>query len=298
MRPLRALAALVGLSSVAALGLTGCDPGTRYVDPVFSATTKSTWIYKTTTDLVTGRPISLRLDVYQPSGDTLEARPFIVWIHGGGFKNGDRGGGELFSTGYAQRGYVTASIDYRLDPGNKCLELRQGTIPPDQVEQESERCQRVVEAAADDARDAIRWLKLHASTFRLDTHRAVVAGGSAGALTALNVGQDSNPDHGDIPAGVKVEAVLAMSGCQNQADSIDSNDPPISILASGHDPLVPFACSVATVLKAKSVGTEALGIWYPDESAHASELYLDHRTEVDQQWTAWLVDQLDLAPAT
>ena len=56
------------------------------------------------------------MDVYEPAGDHARNRPAMVWIHGGGFRGGTRHQGNVvgLARAFAQRGYVAASIDYRL----------------------------------------------------------------------------------------------------------------------------------------------------------------------------------------
>lgn len=288
------LVALAGLA-VGAAGLSGCTPGRRYVDQVFSSATKTTAAYRTTTDLTTGDPLTLVADVYQPSGDTAAKRPVIVWIHGGGFKGGTRAAMADVADAYARRGYVTLSIEYRLDPGNRCQDLQDGKITdPDEAAAEHARCQRDITAAQNDALAAVGWVRRHAAEYRADPNRIAVGGGAAGAVTALNVAQRSNPGGGPIPSGTRVSAALAMSGCQYDPPSIDGNDAPISILASGDDQAVPYACSVATLNAAKAAGTATLGLLYPNESGHAQALYKTHRAAVDKAWTAFLVEHLHL----
>jgi dienelactone hydrolase len=288
------LAAVAGLA-VAAAGLTGCTPGRRYVDQVFSSTTKTTVAYRTIPDLTTGKPLTLVTDVYQPAGDTAAKRPVIVWIHGGGFKGGNRSSLADVAAAYARRGYVTLSIEYRLDPGNRCQELQDGKITdPDEAAAEHDRCERDITAAQNDGLAAVGWVRRHAAEYRADPNRIAVGGGSAGAVTALNVAQRANPGGGPMPSGTRVSAALAMSGCQYDPPAIDGNDAPISILASGGDQAVPFGCSVATLNAAKAAGTPTLGLLYPDESGHALALYKAHRAAVDQAWTAFLVDHLHL----
>ena len=62
---------------------------------------------------------TLKLDVYQPHGDTVTKRPAIVWVHGGGFKTGTKTSGEIVDQAneFAKRGYLNVSIDYRLTAG-------------------------------------------------------------------------------------------------------------------------------------------------------------------------------------
>src|SRR5690606_6564042 len=59
--------------------------GRRFIDPVFpSAVVTPDLVYGTATHK--GQPFDLKLDVYEPTGDTAERRPLMVWIHGGAFQ--------------------------------------------------------------------------------------------------------------------------------------------------------------------------------------------------------------------
>ncbi len=266
-------------------------PSGRYTDLVFASAARSTAVYATAPALIGGAPTTLRLDVYEPVGDTLAARPAIVWIHGGGFVGGQRADMADIATAYARQGYVTFSIDYRVDRGSRCQAVQDGVITdPRQVA----RCAAVVEAAQDDALDAIRWVRDHAERYRIDTSKVAVGGGSAGAVTAINVAQNANPTHGAVRGRIKVSAALAVSGCNYDLSSIDANDAPISMLHAGGDRSVPYSCAVATVDRAKSFGTIARRIFYPRESGHGMALYHAHRVTVDASWTAFLKARLGL----
>jgi predicted esterase len=196
---------------------------------------------------------------------------------------------------YAQLGYVTASISYRLDPGNHCLQVQAGQYTGNQLATERARCETAILGARDDAAMAITWLRAHAATYGIDTTRVAVGGSSAGAITAIHVGETLNTPGSPPPASSRVSAVLAMSGCNYVAESIDSFDAPLAVSASGGDPLVPFACSVATVNAAESVGTPVVRNFFEQESAHAQALYAQHQAEIDRSWRLFLIDHLDLS---
>lgn len=293
---LAVVAALLA-SSKAAAGSAGAQdaapeggPSGRYTDRVFASAARSTATYATASALIGGAPTTLWLDIYQPVGDTLAARPAIVWIHGGGFVGGSRGDLADIATAYARRGYVTFSIDYRLDRGSRCGAVQDGVTDPQVVA----RCAAVIAAAQEDALDAIRWVRDNAATYRIDTTRVAVGGSSAGAVTALNVAQNANPTHGPVRGRIKVGAALAVSGCQYDLSSIDANDAPISMVHAGGDRTVPYSCAVATVDRVKSFATIARRIFYPDESRHGLALYDAHRLTVDASWTGFLKARLGL----
>jgi acetyl esterase/lipase len=104
---------------------------------------------------------SLRLDLYLPEGQG--PHPLIVWIHGGAFRSGDKGG--IFWSPMprqTERGYAVASINYRLSG------------------------QAIFPALVYDCKAAIRWLRANAGKYGLNAQRIVVAGESAGGhLSAL-----------------------------------------------------------------------------------------------------------------
>lgn len=266
----------------------------RYIDQVVASTSMTTHLYGQTTDLTTGAPLDLYADVYQPVGDTLATRPAIIWIHGGGFKAGNRTNMGDVAAEWARRGYVTLTISYRLDKGSRCQDVQDGEFTEPRLSVERTRCERAITAAQDDAFSALGWLRSHAAEFGVDTSRLVVGGSSAGAVTAVNVAQRANVAGGAVPAEKSVGAALAMSGCQYDLAAIDAEDAPIGMIASGGDAAVPYECSVATVDAAKRFGTLTVANYWPTESSHAMGLYRRHQAEIDAAWTAFLYQRLAL----
>lgn len=56
----------------------------RYLDEVFNATTVTSNVeYGYNVTVITGAPAldTLRMDVYEPTGDTASLRPLIIYIH-------------------------------------------------------------------------------------------------------------------------------------------------------------------------------------------------------------------------
>lgn len=126
----------------------------------------------------------LALDLYLPEKPASPALPVLVWVHGGGWKSGDKVNCPL--TWLAADGVAVASIDVRL--------LHAGQWP----------------AQIDDPRAAIRWLRENASRYGLDPKRIAIAGGSSGGHVTALVGTTS------APAGEKtssrVQAVIDFYG--------------------------------------------------------------------------------------
>jgi acetyl esterase/lipase len=157
------------------LAQSPCASG-RYATDVFTNyTTSSDIVYGQNTSW-NGASTTLKLDVYQPTGDTETNRPLIIWVHGGSFIAGSKTDGDMvaFSQRFAKKGYVCASIDYRL-----------GFFPFD-----SANAVKAVVRAVQDLRAAVRFFykdKQTINTYKIDTNNIYVGGSSAGAITSLHL---------------------------------------------------------------------------------------------------------------
>jgi len=162
------------------LAQTPCATG-RYATDVFpNVTTTSDITYGQNTSW-NGAATTLKMDVYQPTGDTEIKRPLLILVHGGSFIGGSKTDGDMvtFSQKFAKKGYVCASIDYRL-----------GFFPFD-----SANAVKAVVRATQDLRAAIRYFykdKQTTDTYKIDTNHIFIGGSSAGAITALHVGYLNN----------------------------------------------------------------------------------------------------------
>src|SRR5215831_5614184 len=68
-------------------------------------------------DIVYSQGARLMMDLARPKGPG--PYPAVIAIHGGGFSGGERAQWDPGILRLAQRGYVAASIDYRLAPRNQ-----------------------------------------------------------------------------------------------------------------------------------------------------------------------------------
>ncbi len=121
---------------------------------------------------VTKKDLKLKMDIYYPEGDSLDKRPLIMFIHGGGFYIGDKRSEAMveWCKYFAEMGYVTASVNYRL--GYK-------PIGPS-VERAGYR-------ALQDIHAAMRFLVKNADYYGIDPDLLFVGGSSAGGVTSLNL---------------------------------------------------------------------------------------------------------------
>ena len=107
-----------------------------------------------------------KLDLWRPAGNA--PAPLILFVHGGGWKRGDKDNatGATKVTHLLGHGYAVASIDYRLVP------------------------EATVEQQAADVALALSWLRAHAAANGIDTNRVVLMGHSAAAHLVALVGTD------------------------------------------------------------------------------------------------------------
>jgi acetyl esterase/lipase len=146
------------------------------------------------------RPLQLDLYLHR---DRAPARPLVIWVHGGGWSRGDARQSGAFAdwpgvlAGLAARGYVVASVDYRLSGEARF---------PAQVQ---------------DVKAAIRFLRSKAGDYGIDPSRVYLWGGSAGghlaALATLTCGVaafDPLASTGRLPHSQAVNAKpLSQSDC-------------------------------------------------------------------------------------
>lgn len=186
---------------------------------------------------------SFALDIYEPSGDTIQKRPVIVYAHGGAFLLGDKRmiPIEDFCRGMAQRGYVVVSIDYR-----KCFNTAS-----------SDAAVRAVYRAVQDMKAAIRYVKSNAAILRIDTNKIIAGGNSAGSIMAIHAAYAkeadrpmlqatyNNPDLGclecsgnNLPHIGRPNAVINLWGAIVDTVLIDAGDVPMIAIHGAADGLV------------------------------------------------------------
>jgi len=227
----------------------GCD-GVRYIDDSFQDVTISSNVLFGTNKTIGGKSQDLFMDIFEPSNDTESNRPLIIFAFGGAFVSGEKEKLHDLASAYARKGYVTASIDYRLYDK---LALIDSALLID-----------VVVKGIADMRAAIRYFKQDFSekgnTFGIDTNCIFVGGLSSGAIIACHVGLLNNNDEipeylrstieanggweGNSSANTqyssKVTGVLSFSGGIKEIEWITQNDVPVFSVHETGDAVVPY----------------------------------------------------------
>ena len=243
------LVAILTPLSISAQNALGCD-GKRYLQDVFTDTTQAKGV-EYGKNLASTVGASLLMDVIEPKGDVLTKRPLIILAFGGGFVSGARNEQymlDLCKT-FAKKGYVCATIDYRL------YDFAKGF--PDSLKISS-----TVIQAIQDMKAAIRYFKKNASlanAYRVDTANIILGGVSAGAITAMHTAEMDSTDN--IPTWLRnivkteggfegnagnpgfssaVKGALSLSGGLYQKEYLDKDDVPFMAYHGTNDVVVPF----------------------------------------------------------
>lgn len=233
-----------------------CD-GVRYIDQVFDEVTETFDIKFGENITVSGETKELLVDVFEPADDDFTERPFLLLLHGGAYVGGDKESLHDVCRNYAKRGYVAATMSYRLFDGN-LIPLPDST---DLIE--------VVIQSVEDTYAGLRFFTNDAkndNTFGIDDEMFFVGGVSAGGITAIHTAyMDENddipefmleyidPDFGlagssndltDINPVIK--GILNFSGAIYNTSWMDAGDEPIFSAHDDGDNVVPYGIGYAT----------------------------------------------------
>ncbi|MEX2015209.1 MAG: alpha/beta hydrolase fold domain-containing protein [Candidatus Hydrogenedentales bacterium] len=238
------LTTLLLATTVVVCVLSGATGQTLFIDQSFTAHVTDGIVYaQGAVQSPSVGDKDLLLDLYEPTGTNVPAlKPGFILIHGGGFTSGTRKNAAMvaLANAYAQRGYVTVSISYRLT----------GDDPPTPG---ATPVQRATFAAVEDAANAVGWMRDNAASLGIDTSRIAIGGASAGAITALFVG------YSELGADASVDAVVSlMGGLYGSESLIDANDPALISIHGEDDGVVPFSL-------AQDVATAAVAAGIPFE---------------------------------
>lgn len=156
----------------------------------------------------------LHSDVFYSAKSGGQKIPAVVLIHGGGWASGNKSHLVPMAQILATHGFFTASVEHRLSPEAK------------------------YPAAISDLKTFVKWIKINAEKYNIDTTKIAVLGCSSGATLATFIGvTGQNPDFvsHQINSSVtdKVQAIINIDGI------LDFTDPAES--AKDNDPMKPSA---------------------------------------------------------
>jgi acetyl esterase/lipase len=182
--------------------LASCPAYAQLSEPAAWAA-QSTIQYTVPTEItyLTANNYEAKLDVFRPlnaSGPT----PTLIYIHGGGWVEGDKSGAVMQFIPYLQMGWAVVNVEYR---------LAKVSLAP---------------AAVEDCRCALRWVISKAKEYNFDTDKLVVTGHSAGGHLSLMTGMlpESAGLDRECPGNneyLKVAAIINWYGITDVADLLD-----------------------------------------------------------------------------
>ncbi|MDD5493499.1 MAG: alpha/beta hydrolase fold domain-containing protein, partial [Dehalococcoidia bacterium] len=147
----------------------------------------------------------LTMDIYYPD-EIVSALPAILYVHGGAWMKGSKelGKSNMDVQGLLDRGFLVASINYRLAPKYKF---------PAQIE---------------DVKCAVRYLRANVAKYGIDSNRIGAMGGSAGghlvALLGTSDDDDFNSSGGNPGQSARVKAVADMFGPADLTAEMGTNN--------------------------------------------------------------------------
>lgn len=151
----------------------------RYQTDIYPTVDVTSNIQYGSNNQLNNNPVNLMVDIYQPQGDTATMRPLVIFAHGGSFTAGDKTSPDIvyMATELAKKGFVCASISYRLAPNAFYLITEENTV-------------KVVFGAIQDGKAAIRFFRKDAATtntYKIDPDQIFIGGTSAGGILGINL---------------------------------------------------------------------------------------------------------------
>ncbi len=129
----------------------------------------------------------LLCDIYEPNGDVVVKRPLIILAHTGSYlpailnkqTTGNKDDSSIveIANKFARMGYVVAAFNYRL-----------GWNPATTIQEAA--TQQLIQAtykAMQDARNLVRYMRLNAATYKIDTSKIVMGGQGTGGYVAYGL---------------------------------------------------------------------------------------------------------------
>ena len=258
-----------------------------------------------------------KLDIYMPSQVT-GPRPVILWIHPGGFCEGDKGGNSNLALARVnmlelvlpmlERGYSVVSINYRFS---------QEAIFP---------------ALIFDVKAAVRWVRANAAKYHFNSDKIAAWGSSSGGYLAamlattggigeledlslgnagessrvvaavdfygptdflmmdphhLEIGQEAHvheaSSHESLLMGAPLLTIVEKCKTATPMTYVSKNSSPIYITQGKGDPTIPYPQSITLAEKmAAAIGKEHVVLTLVEKVGHADEVFfkLDHINKV------------------
>lgn len=205
---------------------------------LFSVTLPAGTLLKETRVFAEREGTPLKLDIYKTDSATILPQPCLVFVFGGGFKEGTRDARLYlpYFHYFATKGYTVVSIDYRL--GMK------GREAPGILNHKP--LQQAIEMAVADLYLATNYLLTQADELNIDPSLIILSGSSAGAITVLQADymeRDHNPAADVLPDDFRYAGVISFAGgifSKEGLPSYSQRPAPTLFFHGSADKLVPY----------------------------------------------------------
>ena len=179
--------------------------------------------------------MSLDLDLLLPDARREGGNPLLIYVHGGGFSKGDKGGGHKLAQYLVGQGIACASITYTLYMEGKSFGC-DGEL--------SEKV-KAIQIAASQLWLASAYLNKYSEQLNIDTSGVFIAGSSAGAETVLHAAhwdrQQMQLFDQLLSPSFRYAGLIAGSGAIMDLNLITSeNMIPTMLFHGDEDQLVPY----------------------------------------------------------
>lgn len=224
----------------------------KWIDTLYQVQKIENVVYGSDVDFA-GNLRELKMNIFLPINDTPPScgRPLLIAVHGGAFLAGnkDADAPPYWAKQFAQRGYTTASVNYRLGmfqtsslvncnvsalgiPWN-CLNM-----------QDTAEWYRAAYRAQQDLKGAIRFLVKQAQDYQIDPRNVFLVGESAGGITVMQAAFLDDPAEKPIEAGALPDALAPNAIYENQCIQTPSFDTSIASMQLQRPDLGPFGGSL------------------------------------------------------
>ena len=224
----------------------------KWIDTLYQVQKIENVVYGSDVDFA-GNLREMKMNIFLPINDTPPScgRPLLIAVHGGAFLAGnkDADAPPYWAKQFAQRGYTTASVNYRLGmfqtsslvncnvsalgiPWN-CLNM-----------QDTAEWYRAAYRAQQDLKGAIRFLVKQAQDYQIDPRNVFLVGESAGGITVMQAAFLDDPAEKPIEAGALPDALAPNAIYENQCVQTPSFDTSIASMQLQRPDLGPFGGSL------------------------------------------------------
>ena len=208
------------------------------------------------------------LDLYLPDESAGKERPVLLFIHGGGFAGGDKGGNATLCEKMARSGVAVVSVNYRLylkyhktTGASAGANMAKGLPADGRFHPE---LAKAIGIAAEDAVLAMQWLKNNAAYYSMDARKLMISGGSAGAMTALYVAYVKPA----LP--LKIGGVIDFWGGLEDATVIKKDAPPVLAYHGSADQTINVAYATALQQRMTETGNRLSEFHIMEGKGHAA----------------------------